>query len=169
MLDELDLALLRKLEEDGRKPVTQLSRELGRPTPSIRDRLRRLEETGIIKGYTAILDTTQLGMPIKALILLSTSERTVDPESFLEALETIPEVTSVDLITGTYEAVATVHARDMAHLSDLLYHSFRSIPGITGTNTAVVLHGRQWHLLRGQIPLPTSSKQDDLENTDHIS
>lgn len=148
MLDELDLALIGKLQENARKPVTQLAKELGRPTATVRDRLRRLEDWGVIQGYTPVIDIAKIGFPIKALIHVSVAERIVRPTEFLDALGQIPEVANADLVTGDYEAVVTVHVRDIEHLSRILYEDIPQVPGITATNTSVVLLRRQWQTPR---------------------
>jgi len=148
MLDEFDFALVGKLKENARKPVTQLARELRRPTATVRDRLRRLEDMGVIQGYTAVIDLAKVGFPIKALVHVSVAERIVKPSEFLDALGQIPEVASADLVTGDYEAVVTVHVRDIEHLSRILYGDIPQVPGITATNTSVVLLGRQWQTPR---------------------
>jgi len=155
MFDELDFSLIHKLQEDARKPVAQLARELGRPTATVRDRLRRLEERGVILGYTAVIDVTKIGFPIKAIVHISTSERAVDPDAFLDALGQIPEVASADLITGSYEAEVTVYVRDIEHLSRILYKDLREIPEVTGTNTSIVLRKQRWQIPRGLGSLST--------------
>lgn len=148
MPDEFDLALIGKLQENARKPVTQLAKELRRPTATVRDRLRRLEDLGVIQGYTTVIDIAKIGLPMKALIHVSVSERIVKPTEFLDAMAQIPEVASADLVTGDYEAVVTVHVRDVEHLSRILYEDIPQIPGITATNTSVVLLGRAWQIPR---------------------
>lgn len=148
MLDELDLALIGKLQENARKPVTQLAKGLKRPTATVRDRLRRLEDWGVIQGYTTVIDIAKIGFPIKALIHVRVAERIIRPTEFLNALERIPEVASADLVTGDYEAVVTVNVRDIEHLSRILYEDIPQIPGVTATNTSVVLLGRQWQTPR---------------------
>lgn len=148
MLNEFDFALIDKLQENARKPVTQLARELRRPTATVRDRLRRLEDMGVIQRYTAAIDLAKIGFPMKALIHVSVTERIVQPTEFLDVLGQIPEVASADLVTGDYEAVVTVHVRDIEHLSHILYEDIPQVPGITATNTSVVLLGRQWQTPR---------------------
>jgi Lrp/AsnC family leucine-responsive transcriptional regulator len=143
VFDKLDFLLINKLRQDARKPVAQLARELGRPTPTVRDRLRRLENMGVIQGYTAVIDVAKIGFPIKALIHVSVLERIVNPDEFLDALERIPEVVSADLVTGDYEAVVTVRVRDIEHLRRILYDDIPQIPGVTSTNTSIVLLERQ--------------------------
>ena len=157
MLDELDFALIEKLQQNGRKPITQISRELGRPTPTVRDRLRHLERMGIIQGYTAVIDVAKIGFPIKALVHINTLEQAVDQDAFLDALGQIPEVASADLITGDYEAEVTVYVRDIEHLSRILYGDLRQVPGVTGTNTSIVLRGHRWQIPRQSGSLPTGA------------
>lgn len=148
MLDELDFALIAKLQENARKPATQLARELRRPTATVRDRLSHLEDWGVIQGYTGVIDIAKIGFPIKALIHVSVVERIIKPTEFLDALGRIPEVASADLVTGDYEALVTVHVRDIKHLSRILYEDISQIPGVTATNTSVVLLGRAWQIPR---------------------
>lgn len=148
MFDELDLALIAQLQENARRPVAQLARQLKRPTATIRDRLRRLEDSGVIQGYTAVIDAAKIGLLIKALVHISTSGQAVDPDRFLDAVGQIPEVASADLVTGDFEAVVTVHVRDIRHLSRILYEDMRALPAVTGTNTSIVLVGRQWKIPR---------------------
>jgi len=148
MLDELDFALIAQLQEDARKPVTQLAEELKRPTATVRDRLRRLEDSGVIQRYTAVIDTAKIGFLVKALVHISTSGQTVDPDEFLHDVGQIREVASADLVTGDFEAVVTVYVRDIEHLSRILYRDLRRVPGVTGTTTSIVLLGRQWKIPR---------------------
>ena len=148
MLDQLDFALIAQLQQNARKPVTQLARELKRPTATVRERLGRLEDSGVIQGYTAVIDTAKIGFLIKALVNVSTSGQAVDPDEFLHGLGQIPEVASADLLTGDFEAVVTVHVRDIEHLSRILYKDLREVPEVTGTTTSIVLLGRQWRIPR---------------------
>ncbi|TKJ30040.1 MAG: AsnC family transcriptional regulator [Chloroflexi bacterium B3_Chlor] len=148
MLDELDFGLIAQLQENARKPVTQLAKELKRPTATVRERLSRLEDSGVIQGYTAVIDTAKIGFLIKALVNVSTSGQAVDPDEFLHGLGQIPEVASADLLTGDFEAVVTVHVRDIEHLSRILYKDLREVPEVTGTTTSIVLLARQWKFPR---------------------
>jgi DNA-binding Lrp family transcriptional regulator len=148
LLDKLDLLLLTKLQNDARKPISQLARELGKPTPTIRDRVKRLENKGIIREYSAVIDVSKLGFPIKALIHVSVSGRVINSDEFLNALELIPEVSSVDLLTGDYEAVVVLHVHDIEHLRRLVYEDIPRVPGVTGTNTSIVLQQAHWKIPR---------------------
>jgi DNA-binding Lrp family transcriptional regulator len=154
VLDELDFALIARLQENARRPVTQLAKELKRPTATVRDRLRRLEDSGVIQGYTAVIDTTKVDLLVKALVHVSTSGQAVDPDEFLRAVGQIPQVTSANLVTGDYEAVLTVYVRDVQHLAQVLYQDLRRVPGVTGTTTSIVLLGREWNVPRPEAVGP---------------
>lgn len=154
MLDDLDFALIALLQENARTPVTQLAQQLKRPTATVRDRLRRLEDSGVIQGYTAVVDVAKIGFLIKALIHISTSGQAVEPDEFLHGVGEIPEVASADLVTGDFEALVTVHVRDIKHLSRILYEDLRRVPGVTGTTTSIVLLGRRWNAPRPEAVAP---------------
>lgn len=159
MIDELDYAVIEKLLENSRKPATQIALELGRPTATIRDRINNLEESGIIKGYTVHVDLTRLGYEIKAIIHISVLNHIIDPQEFFEALRKIPEVASVQLLTGDYEAVVTVYVHNVDHLQRILYQEILKVPWISSTNTSIVLLEQEWSLPRGgSSNLPESQK-----------
>ena len=149
MIDELDYAVIQKLLENSRKPATQIALELGRPTATIRDRINNLEEAGIIKGYTVNVDLTKLGYEIKAIIHISVTNQIINPQEFFEALRNIPEVESVQLLTGNYEAVITVYVHNVDHLQKILYQEILKVPWISSTNTSIVLLEEEWCLPRG--------------------
>lgn len=157
MIDELDIAIIEKLSENCRRPTTQIAQELERSTPTVRDRINSLEQRGIIQEYRAIIDVTKIGLPIKVIVQINTSEKPVDPDVFIEALAMIPEVTSVEFITGNYEALVTLRLRDIDHLSHILYKDLRQVPGVVGTNTSIVLREHRWHAPHqiGSLPIKT--------------
>jgi Lrp/AsnC family transcriptional regulator, regulator for asnA, asnC and gidA len=139
MFDELDLFLIDALQKDARIPITQLARQLGQPIPTIRDRLKRLEKKGIIKGYTATIDLNKIGLSIKAIIQVRVSGVVTDPNIFLTELSQIPEVESAYLVTGDYEAVVILNVKNVEHLRSIIYERIPKVPGVSGTNTMLVL------------------------------
>lgn len=67
-LDEIDFKILSILQEDGRTPVAEIARQVKLASPSIHERISKLEQVGIIKGYTVILDSKKLGKDVTAFI-----------------------------------------------------------------------------------------------------
>ncbi|MEM5774855.1 MAG: Lrp/AsnC family transcriptional regulator [Anaerolineaceae bacterium] len=139
MFDDLDLFLINVLQKDARIPITRLARQLGQPIPTIRDRIKRLEKKGIIRGYQAVIDSDKVGFSIKAIIQIRVNGVVTNPDYFLAELQQIPEVQSAYLVTGDYEAVVVIHVRDVEHLGRIIYEEIPKISGVGGTNTMLVL------------------------------
>src|SRR3546814_12214713 len=78
--DSRNIALLQALQEDPRQPVTKLAARVGMSAPAVKERLSRLEETGVIRGYRIDLDTKALGWPITAYVRVKSEERRVGKE-----------------------------------------------------------------------------------------
>ncbi len=140
-LDELDMAILGKLEADAKMTLLELARQLGAPRSTIRERIQRLERNGVIRGYTALIDPQRLGFGIQVIVQVTRDQR-IPVEDFVSAISAVPEVTRVQLITGEIDELVTLYVRDVDHLRTVLYASIGSIPGVIRTNTVVVLGER---------------------------
>jgi DNA-binding Lrp family transcriptional regulator len=158
LFDDLDYALIDELQQDARKPITQLARKLGLPIPTVRDRIKRLEKKGVIKGYAAIVDQSKIGSPIKAIIQIGVSVAVTNSVEFLAALGKIPGVESAYLVTGSFEAVVILHVHDVEHLRQIIYEEIPKIPGASGINTMIVLSDAHWIAPR-QIPSSSPNLQ----------
>ncbi len=137
-LDELDLAILAELENNARIMVTELARRLDSPTSTIRDRIQRLEEDGVISGYTAIINPEKLGLGIKAVIKAKRAEN-ISLENSLFEPSRLLAVTKVQALTGDTDELITVYARDVEDLKDLIYNRIGSLPGLSWLSTGIVL------------------------------
>ncbi len=140
-LDELDRAILIKLEADAKMTLLELSHQLGAPRSTIRERIQRLERNGVIRGYSAVIAPEQLGFGIKVIVQVTRDQR-IPAEDFVSAISAVPEVTAVQLVTGEVDELVTLHVRSVEHLRDVLYNSIGSIPGVIRTSTVVVLSER---------------------------
>jgi DNA-binding Lrp family transcriptional regulator len=137
-LDRLDAAILGALEKDARQPVTALARRLNSPVSTIRDRIQRLEQAGVIRGYTVVVDQEKLGFPVKAIIRV-TRDQQVPVEAIVEQVSSFPEVACIQLLTGETDELLTIYVRSVEHLRDFLYEQIPKIPGLQRTNTVIVL------------------------------
>jgi Lrp/AsnC family leucine-responsive transcriptional regulator len=146
-LDDLDLAILAALEENARLSVSELARRLGAPGSTIRDRISRLEEEGVILGYTTRIDAAKLGLGIKAILQVARDER-FSLEDFHRETAELPAVTTVQLVTGETDELITVHAGDVEHLKEIIYNVIGALPGVTRSNTAIVLEEARLPLTR---------------------
>jgi DNA-binding Lrp family transcriptional regulator len=149
-LDDLDLAILAALEENARIPVSELARRLDAPGSTIRDRMQRLEKGGVILGYTARIDATKLGLGIKAILQVARDARFSLDEFHRESAD-LPAATLVQLVTGQTDELITVYAADVAQLKEIIYDVVGALPGVTRSNTAIVLEETRQPLTRGLV------------------
>lgn len=140
--DELDLSILGILEEDGRIPVSKLAKRLGRSVSTIRDRIQKLEEGKAILGYTALIDPAKLGFGIKVVVQVI-RDQSIPIETIFSALDSMPEIVNVQLLTGDIDELVTIYVRSVDHLRDFLYDSIMQLPGVSRTNSAIILSERK--------------------------
>jgi Lrp/AsnC family transcriptional regulator for asnA, asnC and gidA len=137
-IDELDVAILGELERDARQPISVLARQLNSPISTIRDRIQRMEHSGIIRGYTVVVDHEKLGFPIKAIVHFTRDQQT-NLNDFVERLSEIPEITNVQFLTGDTDELLTVYVKSIDHLREILYQKLPQIPGVIRTTSVIVL------------------------------
>jgi Lrp/AsnC family transcriptional regulator for asnA, asnC and gidA len=140
-LDSMDIRILRMLQSGGRMPLTKLSGRLSAPHTTIRDRLRRLEEAGVIDRYEAVIDPAKVGFPVSAFIMVTLDQR-LETARAVEALMNVDEVSETYLLTGDIDVLVRIWAKDVEHLRYILYQKLNQIPGLLRTNTVIVLDSR---------------------------
>ena len=131
-LDDVDVRLLEALQRDGRTAWAELGRTVGLSASATAERVRRLEEAGVITGYTCTVDPEKLGLPIAALVRLRYPNANYRP--FHQLLATTPEIVEAHHVTGEDCFVLTVRARSMRHLEEVTGR----IGGLGGVTTSVV-------------------------------
>lgn len=117
-MDNLDLRILASLEADARRPFADLARELEVSQPTIADRVRRLEERGIVQGTQLRVDPARLGFPIHAFVRLRAAP--AQKRGLVEAARGIPQVMEMHAVTGEDCVVARVVARSVEELGVIL-------------------------------------------------
>ncbi|EGV16788.1 Lrp/AsnC family transcriptional regulator [Thiocapsa marina] len=140
-LDRYDRRILEELQRDGRISNQELADRIGlSPSPCLR-RVRALEESGIIRGYAALLDAKTLGLNLMAILSISMDKHTPERfERFDAAVAVIPEVQECLLITGRdADYQLKVIVRDMDAYQDLLLNKITRIEGVTGVHSSFVL------------------------------
>jgi len=136
-LDDLDIQILKALSEDARKSSREIAKELGVATGTIYNRIKRLTNEQVIKGYATILDASKVGFELTALILLQVDGKfLIEVEKDLAALD---DVYSVYDITGDYDVAVIARFRDRTSLNKFI-KSVLAIPHIKRTVTNVVLN-----------------------------
>ena len=118
LLDAVNLRLLAELVADPRLPMTELGRRIGMSSPAVAERVRRLEEAGIIRGWRIDVDPAALGLPLAACIRVRPSPGRLAEVAALAA--SIPEVTECHRVTGEDCFVLTLHLPSMDQLDRVL-------------------------------------------------
>jgi Lrp/AsnC family leucine-responsive transcriptional regulator len=146
-LDETDRRILAELQADCKAPLAQVGKRVGLSAPSVMERIRKLEEAGVIRGYHAQLDSRGVGLDVTSFIGVSMSPTGIlDFEAKLEDLE---EVQECHHVTGAYTMLLKVKTQNTQTLEGLISR-LRFMDGVVRTETLVVLSTR---LERVQIPL----------------
>ena len=135
-LDEIDLKLLEILEKDSRVPYRELASKFGVSVATICNRIKKLQELGIIEKFIIQVDYTKLGYDIRALIGV-----TVDPKTLRGSLDSFRRMECVKKIyevAGRYDFVLEILSKDTADLRTLLTEKMSSIIGVQRTETMVI-------------------------------
>lgn len=140
-LDPVDVALLRRLQEDCKASLARLGEEVGLSAPAVMKRLRKLEAAGFVRGYHAVLDGKGLGLDITAYVGLRINFPN-NIEAFTRILEDLDEVQECHHVTGKHSLLLKVRTRDTAALEDLISRLQR-IDAVQGTETNIVLSTRK--------------------------
>ena len=136
-IDEIDAKILRLLQEKGRMKRNRIAEEVGLSVPSVSERMRKLEERGIITGYHAIVDAKRMHIDITAFIRVMV-ENSDDYPHFVQKASQLDEVLEVHSVTGDGSHILKVRTRNTTTLEQLLAN-LQSWPSVHGTSTSIVL------------------------------
>ena len=136
-LDDLDRRIVAELLEDGRMSLAELGERVNLSSPAVKRRVDRLRETGVITGFTAIVDPAALGQQTEAFVEIHCVAN-MSPMALRETLAGEPEIVAAYTVTGDADALIQVRANDVAHLEAAL-ERIRTNPGIARTKTIIVL------------------------------
>ncbi|WP_289080047.1 Lrp/AsnC ligand binding domain-containing protein [uncultured Sulfitobacter sp.] len=139
-LDRFDAAILTVLAEDGRISITDLAKRIGLSKSPTQARLRRLEDSGVILGYRALLDPIRLGLDHVAFVEVRLEDtREVALRAFNEAVSRVPEIEQAHMIAGNFDYLLKVRTRDMAAYRRFLGETVTTLPYVANTSTYVAM------------------------------
>lgn len=139
-LDRIDCSILNELQANGRLPIVELATRVHLTNTPCSERVKRLEKSGLIKKYQAVVDPNLLGLSHLSVVQISmaaTSDNHLD--DFNAAIQNIPEIKSCLMIAGSFDYVLVVRTRDMAHFREVLGEQISKLPGIRQTNSFAVM------------------------------
>jgi len=133
LLDETGWQLLKALQDDARVSFAELGRQVGLSPPAVAERVRRMEETGIIAGYRAEVNVEKIGLPLTAVIAMTTT-----PQQYpqvIALMNELPEIRSCHHVTGNSSFMIEAHASSISHLEKVI----EILSGYGQTATSIVL------------------------------
>ena len=139
MFDEIDRKILKFLISNARMPFLEIARECGISGAAIHQRIKKLEDMGVVMGSRMIVNPKMLGFDVCAFVNL----RIQDPmlsTAVAERIKLVPEVVECHFITGTYTAMVKLYCVDNEHLMRTIFDNILRIPGVTNTQTYISLN-----------------------------
>jgi Lrp/AsnC family leucine-responsive transcriptional regulator len=139
-LDTTDRRILAALQRDGRMTTVQLAETIGLSATPVARRVRDLETSGVIQGYTAIVDPRKVGSAIQAVVQIKLEQHNDEiADRFRRTVDDLPEVSACYALTGDMDFLLHVAVRDIDALSDFTLRRLLRIPGVRDMRTSVVL------------------------------
>ena len=150
--DAIDKKILSLLEQNARISNAELAERVNlSPTPCLR-RLRRLENSGLIKGYRAILDAKALGLQVSALLFVNLDRNTKEnAELFEAALESLPEVMECFVVAGRHDYALRIVTRDLDDYERFIKEQLAVLEKVVDLESIIIL---KQNLFRRHLPIP---------------
>jgi Lrp/AsnC family leucine-responsive transcriptional regulator len=149
-MDDIDRRILDILQRDGKVSQARIAETVGLTTPSVNERIKKLETKGFIRRFTALLDPRLIGMPVVAHVDVMLEHPRFE-RAFLEEIENLVDVQECYAISGDYGYRLKLRARDVEHLEALLRVKIQTLRGVSRTRVDLSLSIKKDSTL---LPLP---------------
>jgi Lrp/AsnC family transcriptional regulator, leucine-responsive regulatory protein len=137
-MDQADRRIVDLLQRNARTTQSELARAVGLSQPAVAERIRKLEERGVITGYAARVDAAELGIDVAAFIGVGI-EHPKFFEGFTKKVQGLDEVLECHRVAGEDSYLLKIKTRNTSTLDRLLVEVLRTTPGVTRTHTTIVL------------------------------
>jgi Lrp/AsnC family transcriptional regulator for asnA, asnC and gidA len=137
-LDSLDRKILARLQQEARRPISDIAKELGIPITTAHMRLKKMHDAGVIKSHALVLDPQALGFQVQAFVGLTMNQSHAFGQ-VLSELKKLPEITEILYTTGQYSLFLRIWAKSIPHLHLLLSQQIQAVANVQSTETFIVL------------------------------
>ena len=137
--DDLDKKILVVLRDEGRASFADIGRRVNLSQPTVHERVNRLREAGYIQGFRARLDYELLGFPLMTYVELRVQQAKVSREELVNRLREMPEVDRMVWVTGDFDALLRVRARNTQQLQDILFKTLKAGEESITSRTTITL------------------------------
>ena len=131
MVDKIDALLLDELQKDSSRKIHELAKQLRLPRSTVYNRIKRLEQEGVIKGYKAVVDAEKIGRPVTAFVNVITSG--LNQKEIARHLSGLGMVEEVFVVTGPYDLIAKVRLKDNAELGKFVFDEKTGVKSMKST------------------------------------
>jgi len=138
VLDNRDRRILQIVQRDASLAQAEIARKVGLSTAAVHERLKKLEASGVIRRWTAVIDPASVGASVTAFVEVFLDHPRHEP-ALLERVATLDEVLECHHVTGEFSLLLKVRVHGMEALRQLLLHQLGSLEGVNRTRTVVVL------------------------------
>jgi len=139
-LDRTDLRILGELQRDGRLAIVELAERVALSPTACQRRVRKLEATGVIERYAAVLDPARLGQQIQAFVRVSIERQSQDAAAaFQQAVQKLPEVRACYVMTGDLDYLLHVWVEDLQAFAEFSMKQLIALPGVKDVRSSLVL------------------------------
>jgi Lrp/AsnC family transcriptional regulator for asnA, asnC and gidA len=138
-LDDVSLAIIEQLQEDGRRPYAAIGKAVGLSEAAVRQRVQKLQDQGVMQ-IVAVTDPLTVGFLRQAMVGITVEG---DLEAVADALAEIDEVDYVVVTAGSFDLLVEIVCQDDEHLLEMITKRIRSLPGVRSTESFVYLKLRK--------------------------
>jgi DNA-binding Lrp family transcriptional regulator len=139
-LDEIDLKILQRLQDDGRITNVELANSVGLTAPPCLRRMRALEDEGVINSYHAAIDPAKMGYTITVFAMVSLkSQAETDLQAFEEHVQKLPEVRECYMLNGEIDFILKVVAKDLQQFQSFLTSQLTAAPNVASVKTSLTI------------------------------
>ncbi len=147
--DQLDLAILRSLQKNGRATINEISETVGLSPSPVARRVRILEESGVITGYAALIDEVALGYGFSVFVSVKLDKQVDEAlAKFEAAISAFPEVVDCWLMTGNRDYLLRIATTGLADFERFLVGRFTKVPGVASIESSIPLRRVKARLAR---------------------
>ena len=144
MIDSTDKKILTILQDNGRITNSRLAQEIGLSPPAVLERVRRLESSGVIDKYVAVLDRKKAGFEIQTIVMVCLSHHQIQSlENVIKRLTSMEEVLECYQLTGEVDFLLKVVVKDMESYTNFVNNKLSGIPGIQNVKTSFILETKK--------------------------
>lgn len=139
-MDAIDVKILEMLQEDANKTVKDMAKQLALTTTPVYERIKKMEKSGLIKQYVALLDTDMLNKNIIVFMNITIKDHQKESrDTFIKSMKCLPEVTEFYYTSGSFDFMAKVRFSNIKEYRDFLVNKVTGIHGISDIDSQIVL------------------------------